>query len=116
MKPSCAPSTHKKFQGKMPKYQTKLVIVVMVVEQWGLASKSCLTLATPWPMDCSPLVFPVHGISQAKYWSRLPFPSAGDLPNPGTETVSPEWQADSLPLSHPGSPHSSNNNNIYNSS
>ena len=34
----------------------------------------------------------------------MPFPSPGVLPDPGTETTSPAWQADSLPLSHSGSP------------
>ena len=41
------------------------------------------------PMDCSPPDSSVHGISQAEYWSGLPFPSPGDLPHPGTEPVSP---------------------------
>ena len=44
------------------------------------------------------------GFSTQKYWSGLPFPSPGDLPDPGIEPVSPAWQADSLPLSHLGSP------------
>ena len=39
-----------------------------------------------------------------EYWGGLPFPSPGDLPHPGIETVSPAWQVDSLPLSHLGSP------------
>ena len=42
------------------------------------------------------------GFSRQEYWSGLPFPSPGDLPNPGTEPaslVSPALQADSLPLS-----------------
>ena len=60
------------------------------------------------PADCSPPGSSVHGISQGqKYWSGLPFPPPADLPNPGIEPVSPvspAWQADSLPLSHPGSP------------
>jgi len=29
-----------------------------------------------------------------------PFPSPGDLPDPETESASPAWQANSLPLSH----------------
>ena len=40
------------------------------------------------------------GFSRQEYWSGLPFPSPEDLPNPGTEymsPVSPAWQADSLP-------------------
>ena len=45
----------------------------------------------------------VHGISSEEYWSGLPFPSPGDLPNPGIKPVSLgllHRQADSLPLSH----------------
>ena len=45
--------------------------------------------------------------SRQEYWRGLPFPSPGDLPNPGMEPVfpgSPHWQADSLPLSHLRSP------------
>ena len=38
----------------------------------------------------------VHGILQAKYWSGLPFPSPGDLPNPETKPKPPALQADSL--------------------
>ena len=62
---------------------------------------------------------PVHGLSWRKvwkarqaslsmefsrqeYWSGLPFPSAGDLPNPGIEPRSPTLQADSLPSEPPG--------------
>ena len=41
--------------------------------------------------------------SRQKYWNRLPFPSLGDLPDPGIEPWSPALQADSLPLSHQGS-------------
>jgi len=40
--------------------------------------------------------------SRQEYWSGLPFPSPGDLPDPGINPVSPELQADSLPLSHQG--------------
>ena len=39
-----------------------------------------------------------------EYWSGLPFPSPGDLPDSGIKLRSPQWQADSLPLSHEGSP------------
>ena len=34
--------------------------------------------------------------SRQEYWSGLPFPSPGDLPNPGTESRAPALQADSL--------------------
>ena len=41
--------------------------------------------------------------SGQEYWSGLPFPSPGDLPDPGIEPAS-SWQADSLPLRYLGSP------------
>ena len=40
--------------------------------------------------------------SRPKYWSRQPFPSSGDLPNPGIEPESPALQMDSLPSELPG--------------
>ena len=40
------------------------------------------------------------GFSRQEYWSGLPFPAPGDLPNPGTEARSPALQVDSL-LSEP---------------
>ena len=46
-------------------------------------------------MDCSSLSV---RFSRQGYWSGLPFPSPGDLPNPGTEPGSPALQADSLPF------------------
>ena len=43
-------------------------------------------------------------LSKQEYWSGLPFPSPGDLPNPGTEPRSPALQADALPSEPPGKP------------
>ena len=40
------------------------------------------------------------GFPKQEYWSELPFPSPGDLPNSGIEPRSPALQVDSLPLSH----------------
>ena len=37
------------------------------------------------------------GFSRQEYWSGLPFPTPGDLPNPGIKARSPALQADSLP-------------------
>ena len=42
--------------------------------------------------------------SRQEYWSGLPFPSPGDLPNPRIEPGSPALQADSLPTELPGKP------------
>ena len=38
------------------------------------------------------------------YWRELPFPSPGDLPDPGIKPACPAWQADSLSLNHHRSP------------
>ena len=42
--------------------------------------------------------------SGQEYWSRLPFPSLWDLPDPGIELRSAAFQADSLPSEPPGKP------------
>ena len=42
--------------------------------------------------------------SKAEYWSGLPFPSPGDLPDPGVKPRSPALQADSLPAEPQGKP------------
>ena len=42
------------------------------------------------------------GFSRQEYWSGLPFPSPGDLPDPGIEPGSPALQADALPSEPPG--------------
>ena len=45
------------------------------------------TFATPWTIDHqAPLSM---GFPRQEYWSGLPFPSPGDLPDPGIETTSP---------------------------
>ena len=44
------------------------------------------------------------GFSRQEYWSGLPFPSPGDLPNPGIKPGSPALQADSLPTEPWGKP------------
>ena len=46
------------------------------------------------------------GFSRQEYWSGLPFPSPGDLPDPGIKPRSPALQADSLALRPPGKPSS----------
>ena len=48
------------------------------------------------PMNCSPPGSSVHGILQTRILSRWPFPSSGDLPDPGIKPGSPPLQADTL--------------------
>ena len=62
----------------------------------------CQTLCNP--RDCSLLGSSIHGILQARILEYLPCPSPGDLPDPGIEPGSPSLHADSLLLSHQGSP------------
>ena len=62
--------------------------------QFSSVAQSCLTLCDP--MNCSPPGFSVHGLSRQEYWSGLPFPSPGDLPDPGIEPGSPTLEADAL--------------------
>ena len=49
-----------------------------------VGAQSCPTLCDP--KDCSPLSM---GFSRQEYWTGLPFPSPGDLPNSGIKHVSP---------------------------
>ena len=56
-------------------------------------------------MNCSPPGSSVLGFSRKEYWSGLPFPSPGDLPEPGIEPGSPALQTDSFTTEPPGSPH-----------
>ena len=58
--------------------------------------------ATPWTVAYQ--APQSMGFSRQEYWSGLPFPSPGDLPNPGIEPGSPTLQADALPSEPPGKP------------
>ena len=79
----------------------------------GIASKFSVSMhaqslsrvwlfVTPWTAACQaplPMQFSRQG-----YWSRLPFPTLGDVPDPGIKLASPALAGDSLPLHHLGSP------------
>ena len=63
----------------------------------------CLTLCDS--MDYIACQAPLSmGFSRQEYWSELPCPPPGDLPNPETERRSPTLQADSLPSEPPEKP------------
>ena len=58
--------------------------------------------ATPWTVAYqAPLSVE---FSRQEYWSGLPYPCPGDLPNPRIEPRSPALQADTLPSEPPGKP------------
>ena len=80
----------------------KITVIYHYMEEVEvLAAQSCLTLHNP--LDYSPPGSSVHGILQAGILVGLPFPSPGDLPDPGIEPGSSVLQSDSLP-SEPLSP------------
>ena len=60
------------------------------------------TLVTQWTVASQ--VPSSMGFSRQEYWSGLPFPSPGDLPDPGIKPRSPTLQADALPSEPPGKP------------
>ena len=66
-----------------------------------MKSLSCVRLfATPWTVAYQ--ASPSLGFSRQEYWSGLPFPSLGDLPDPGIEPGSPALEADALTSEPPG--------------
>ena len=70
-------------------------------ERKKVKSLSCVRLfATPWTIAYQ--TPPSMGFSRQEYWSGLPFPPPGDLPNPGIEPRSLALQIDALLSDPPG--------------
>ena len=65
-------------------------------------AQSCLTLCNHWTVAHQ--ASPSMGFSTQEYLSGLPFPSPGDLPNPGIEPRSPALQTEALLSEPPGKP------------
>ena len=65
-----------------------------------MKSLSVRLFATPWTVAHQ--ASPSMGFSRQEYWSGLPFPSPGDLPDPGIEPRSPALEADTLTSEPPG--------------
>ena len=70
-----------------------------IVNQGSPELQLKVRVAQSCPTLCDPMEF-----SRPEYWSGYPFPSLGDLPNPGIEPRSPTLQGDSLPAEPPGKP------------
>ena len=67
-----------------------------------MCAQSYPTLCDPWTVaHQAPLSM---GFSRQEYWSGVPFPSPGDLPDPGIEPRSPALRADALTSEPPGKP------------
>ena len=70
--------------------------------EWVKSLSGVRLFATPWTVALqSPLSM---GFSRQEYWSGLPFPSPGDLPDRGIEPRSPALQAEALTSEPPGKP------------
>jgi len=65
--------------------------------EWVKSLSSVRLFATPWTVAYQA---PSIGFSRQEYWSGLPLPSPGDLPDPGIEPGSPAFQADALTRGH----------------
>ena len=61
----------------------------------AVVTQSCLTLAI-WIWTVARQAPLPMGFSRQEYWSGLPFPAPGDLPDPGIKAESPAWLADDL--------------------
>ena len=68
---------------------------VFYVSECVLVTQSCPTLVTLWTVAHQASLS--MEFSRQEHWSGLPFPSAGDLPNPGIDPESPILHVDSLP-------------------
>ena len=107
-------------------HSTHWTAVIPVIMSVCVCAQSCLTLCNP--TDCSPPGFSVTGFAREEYWSGLPFPSSGDLPNPGIKPISLESAAilyhcihrffttstSSLPLGSPGTVYGPHISQLFN--
>ena len=73
---------------------------MVIVESESEVAQSCPTLCDP--VDCSLPASLSMGFSRQEYWSGLPFPSPGDLPDLGIEPRSPTLHAEALTSVPPG--------------
>ena len=76
--------------------------MVLQVEKWKWTCSVMSDSATPWTVAYQ--APPSMRFSRQEYWSGWPFPSPGDLPNPGIELGSPSLQTDTFPSEPPGKP------------
>ena len=74
----------------------RMIALISHSSKWKLLS-SVQLFATPWTTESMEF-------SRPEYWSGTPFPSPGDLPNPGIKPRSPTLQVDSLPTEPQGKP------------
>ena len=79
------------------------VVILITNGGGGLIAKTCPPLCDP--MDCSPPAPLSMGFPRQDSWSGLPFPSPGDLLDPGIKPLFPVFQVDSSTTEPPGKPY-----------
>ena len=80
---------------------------------WGVLSRSVISDSLlPHELQPTRLLCP-WAFSRQEYWSGLPCPPQGDLPNSGTEPRSPALLVDSLPSEPPGKPKNTGVGSLY---
>ena len=92
---------HQIIKSKCLKFKSKCLKTLALKMKVKSLSRVQL-FATPWTVAYQALTS--MGFSRQECWNGLPFPSPGDLPNPGIEPRPPEVQADTLPSEPPGNP------------
>ena len=99
LRPTCLPTKKIKTWNRSSIVTHSIKTLKMVhTQRWKWKSLSCVWLfATPRTIQSVEF-------SRPEYWSGQPFPSPGDLPNPGIEPRSLTLQADSLPAQPQGKP------------
>ena len=83
-------------------------VLCVFCEQFSYQKVKVKSLSHVWlfaiPWTVAHQAPPSMGFSKQEYWSGLPYPSPGDLPDPGTEPGSPTLRTDALPSEPPGKP------------
>ena len=90
------PTSHET-QPRKKKKETEILtnVIILLKESESEVAQLIRLFASPWTVTHQ--ASPSMEFSRHEYWSGLPFPSPGDLPNPGIEAGSPALQADALP-------------------
>ena len=102
---ACRPfslSRHFNFLTKKPQQVVLTSPSAVLCCAWSLSRSHLRLVVTPGTVACQ--VPWSMGFSRQEYWSELPCPPPGDLPDPGIEPRSPTLQVDSLPAETPGKP------------
>ena len=99
----------KKKMEEQKNFADRIKLRISKWEDYPGSSKSESEVTHSCPTPCDPWTVahqapPSMGFSRQEYWSGLPFPSPGDLPDPGIELRSPTLQADALSSAPPGKP------------